>query len=98
MSGIIKEYYSKAGIIPILLKNILLKFEKHLDIAKEFEYWIENKSYIQKNAVSINGYTSEKLASLSEYLDGEGAFMMLIELRENPTNAMTKIQNGFKIK
>lgn len=98
MSEIIKEYYSKADIMPLLLKNKLSKFEKHLDIAKEFEYWIDNKSYVQDNAISINGYTAEKLASLSEYLDGEGAFMMLIELKENPAKAMTKIENGFKIK
>ena len=98
MSEIIKEYYSKADIMPLLLKSKLSKFEIHLDIAEEFEYWIKNKSYIKENAISVNGYTAEKLASLSEYLDGEGAFMMLIELRENPTKAMTKIENGFKIK
>ena len=98
MSEMIKEYYSKADIMPLLLKSKLAKFEKHLDISKEFEYWIKNKSYIQENAISVNGYTAEKLASLSEYLDGEGAFMMLIELKENPSQAMTKIENGFKIK
>lgn len=98
MSEIIKEYYSKADIMPLLLKNKLSKFEKHSDIAKEFEYWIKNKSYIQDDCISINGYTAERLASLSEYLDGEGAFMMLIELRDNPTNAITKIENGFKLK
>ena len=98
MSEIIKEYYSKADIMPLLLKTKLSKFEKHPDIANEFEYWIKNNSYMLESSISINGYTAEKLASLSEYLDGEGAFMMLIELRENPTKAMTKIENGFKIK
>lgn len=98
MSEIIKEYYSKADIMPLLLKIKLSKFEKHPDIANEFEYWIKNNSYMPESSISINGYTAEKLASLSKYLDGEGAFMMLIELRENPTKAMTKIENGFKIK
>ena len=32
------------------------------------------------------------------FLDGEGAFMLLIELRDNPKSELEKISNGFKIK
>jgi hypothetical protein len=35
---------------------------------------------------------------MSHYLNGEGAFMFLIELRDNPEKAKQKIHNGFKIK
>ena len=31
-------------------------------------------------------------------MNGEGAFMMLIELRENPKKALAQIQKGFKRK
>ena len=98
MSEIIKNYYSKADIMPLLLKRKLAKFEKHPDIAKEFEYWIENNSYLKKDCVCINGYTAEKLAEMSNLLNGEGAFMLMIELRETPEKAMSKIADGFKLK
>lgn len=98
MSKIIEEYYSKTDIMPLLLQSKLKKFEKHSDIAKEFEYWIENKTYMKNGCVMINDYTAEKLATLSDFLDGEGAFMLMIELRENPQNAMKKITDGFKLK
>lgn len=47
---------------------------------------------------SVEGYTAEKLASMSPYLDGEGAFMLLIELKENPDKAKKRIAEGFKMK
>jgi hypothetical protein len=31
-------------------------------------------------------------------MDGEGAFMLLIELRENPGKAKARITEGFKMK
>ena len=46
----------------------------------------------------IEEYYAKKLSEMSKYLDGEGAFMLLIELRENPQNALEKIKNGFKMK
>ena len=95
---IIEEYYNKSGMMPLLLKNKLKKLGNHPDISKEFEYWIKNKTYMKDSCISINGYTAEKLSELSEYLKGEGAFMLLIELRENPDLAMRKISEGFKIK
>ena len=73
------------------------KLQRNSDICDEFEYWILNKEYKQ-NGVVVNGYSAQKLAELSRFLDGEGAFMLLIELRENPEKAMTKIQEGFKLK
>lgn len=98
MSKIIKEFYGKADIPLPLLQYKLKSLANHPDIELEFEYWIQNRKYIDKDAVIIEGYTAEYIASLSEYMDGEGAFMQLIELRENPQNAIKQIKNGFKMK
>lgn len=98
MKEIIKEYYSKAKIMPNLLNSKIEKFEKNEDIANEFAYWIENKKYQPDSCVIINGYTAEKLSQLSPYLVGEASFLLLIELRENPKKATSKIAKGFKVK
>lgn len=98
MSKIIEEYYKQAKVMPIILKQKLSKLERHADIQKEFEYWINSKHFKGDCCVEIKGYTAEKLAKLSEYLDGEGAFMILIELRESPDKAIKRISEGFKIK
>lgn len=73
------------------------KLQRNSDICDEFEYWILNKKY-KPNGLVVNGYSAQKLAELSRFLDGEGAFMLLIELRENPEKAMNKIRDGFKLK
>ncbi|MBR6967809.1 MAG: hypothetical protein IKH78_04665 [Ruminococcus sp.] len=98
MSIIIEEYYKKNNIPLPLLKSKLLKFEKHPDIATEFEYWITNSNYYTEDAVCVEGYTAKKLSEESPYLNGEGAFMMLIELREAPNKALQIISKGIKMK
>lgn len=98
MSKIIEEYYAKAKVMPLLLKAKMSKLNKHPDIAAELEYWITEKQYKEGNCIVVEGYSAKKLSELPVYLDGEGAFMLLIELRENPQNALEKIKNGFKMK
>lgn len=98
MSKIIEEYYEKAKVMPLLLKSKMAKLSKHSDIATELEYWITEKKYKESDCVVVEGYTAKKLAKVSQYLDGEGAFMLLIELRENPQKALAKIENGFELK
>ena len=51
-----------------------------------------------EGAVTVEGYTAKRLAEESQYLNGEGAFMMLIELRENPKKALEQIAKGLKRK
>lgn len=97
MKQAIVEYYSQTPLVPYLLQQKMDKLKRNSDICDEFEYWILNKEYKQ-NGVVVNGYSAQKLAELSRFLDGEGAFMLLIELRENPEKAMSKIQEGFKLK
>lgn len=96
MSKIIKEYYEKAGVMPILIDSKLKILSRNSDIEEEFEYWISNKKYM--DSVSVEGYTASKLAEISTYLKGEGVFMMLIELREEPEKVKKRLANGFKIK
>ena len=98
MRKIIEEYYKSANIMPFLLKRKLDKFDKHPDVAAEFEYWIENKAYKDNGCVSVEGYTAQKIAEISNLLDGEGAFVLLMELKENPAKALAHIEKGFKIK
>lgn len=98
MSKIIEEYYKLANIKPFLLKQKMEKFEKHSDIATEFEYWIKNKRYTESNGVSVEGYTAKSISELSKLLNGESVFMLLIELRENPAKALGRIEKGFKMK
>lgn len=98
MSEIIKQYYEKSSLMPELIENKMARLEQHPDIINEFEYWIQNQKYVSDGCVTEQGYTAEKLSVLSEYLDGEGAFSLLIELRETPEKALNRIKRGFKMK
>lgn len=98
MSKVIEEYLKKANTNPVVLKRKLSKYQENKDIMREFEYWIETKNYVSETPVSVCGYTAEKIAKLSKFLNGEGAFAMLIELRENPDRALLKLKENFKIK
>lgn len=46
----------------------------------------------------LDGIIPKDLAQKSVFLDGEAAFVFLIELRENPEKALKQIANGFKMK
>ncbi len=98
MSEIIKRFYENNKIPGILLKQKLSKFGQNEDIAAEFEYWIENGVYKTDGEITIEGYTAKRLADESPYLNGEGAFLMMIELRESPQNALDQIAKGLKRK
>lgn len=98
MSTVIEQFYRENHIPQVLLAKKLKKLAANPDICREFEYWIQNRKYQADGALSIEGYTAEKLATLSEYLDGEGAFMLLMELRENPEKTLRRIEKGFKVK
>ncbi len=98
MTTIIEKYYASAKVSPVLMKRKLEKLERHADITAEFEYWIEHKEYLTENCVEIHGYTAKSISELFVLLNGEGAFLLLIELRENPAKALTQIKKGFKIK
>lgn len=98
MSDIIKAFYEKTSIIPALMQQKLNRFNENPDIKEEFEYWIKEKKYKESDAVSLQGYTAKKLSELSPYMQGEGAFVVLMELRDNPDKALKRIKEGFKKK
>ncbi len=98
MSGIIEKFYKENNTPAFLLPGKIKKLQKHSDIASEFEYWIQHHSFKENGVISVEGYTAKQLSEISEYLKGEGAFMMLIELRENPKKALASISKGFKRK
>ena len=98
MSNTIRQYYEENKAPAFLLDQKLKKFAHNKDIAKEFEAWITSGEYKTIGAVSEQGYTAKRLAGMSKYLSGEGAFMMLIELREDPEKALAQIKEGFKLK
>ena len=95
MMNIIRSYYEKTGIPTIMINKKLASFEKNPDIAKEFEHWLQTKEYTIENCVTVENYTAEKISKLSEFMDGEGAFSLLIQLRENPQKALKRIKDGF---
>lgn len=97
MSERIEEYYSKTKLDKRLVDRKLELFEKHKDIMLEFEYWMETRQY-KPNGVLVEGYSAKDLAQTSIFLDGEAAFVFLIELRENPEKALKQIAKGFKMK
>ena len=98
MNDIIRQFYEKNNLPKPIVEQKIAAFSRHSDIAEEFEQWITNKTYKAQDAVTIDGYTAKKLSELSEYLDGDGAFVLLIELREQPEKARKRITNGFKYK
>ena len=93
----IESFYKQNNTPDALLKKKLMKFEAHKDIAREFEYWISNNRYLKDGCI-VEGYSAKQLADEYVYLNGEGAFILLIELRENPAKALKRISDGFKLK
>ena len=98
MNDIIRQFYEKNNLLKPIVEQKVAAFSRHSDIAEEFEQWITNRTYKAEGAVTVEGYTAKKLSELSEYLDGDGAFVLLIELREQPEKACSRIERGFKRK
>ena len=96
MNDIIRQFYEKNDLPKPIVEQKVAAFSRHSDIAEEFEQWITNKTYKTQGAVTVEGYTAKSLAELSEYLRGEGSFLVLIELREKPEKALKRIAGGFK--
>ena len=93
----IERYYKNISGIEAQVKGKIEKLKRNKDVMEEFANWINTKKY-SVPAVEAEGYTAEKLAAMSRFLQGEGAFMLLIELRESPVIARKRIEEGFKMK
>ena len=93
----IERYYKNISGIEAQVKDKIEKLKRNKDVMEEFANWINTKKY-SVPGVEVEGYTAEKLAAMSRFLQGEGAFMLLIELRESPMIARKRIEEGFKMK
>lgn len=97
MVDVVRDYYQRATISENIIKNKIQMFERNADIKREFEHWIKTKEFFENEQVVVQGYSAKQISEMSKYMIGEGAFVMLIELRENPENALKKIKNGFRM-
>ena len=93
----IKEYYEQLNAPDFIVENKLRKLDTHADIKREFEEWINTGDYLE-NGVEVEGYTAQKLSSVSRLLSGESAFMALIDLREKPESTIRMINSDLRIK
>ncbi len=98
MSKVIEEYYRKTKLPELLIVKKLEALERNQDIQAEFETWIESKTFKEKACVEVAGYSAKSIAEISRFVNGEGAFMLLIELRENREKALKRIADGFRMK
>ena len=98
MNDMIRRFYENNNLPKPIIEQKVAAFSRHSDISAEFEQWLTNRTYKAQGAVSVEGYTAKKLSELSEYLNGDGAFILLIELRENPDKAHKRIAQGIKRK
>lgn len=98
MSKVIEEYYRKTKLPEPLIVKKLEALDRNQDIQAEFETWIENKMFKEKACIEVAGYSAKSITEISRFVNGEGAFMLLIELRENRENALKRIMEGFKMK
>ena len=97
MVDVVRDYYQRAAISENIIKNKIQMFERNAHIKREFEHWIKTKEFFENEQVVVQGYSAKQISEMSKYMIGEGAFVMLIELRENPENALKKIKNGFRM-
>lgn len=97
MVDVVRDYYQRAAISENTIKNKIHMFERNADIKREFEHWIKTKEFFENEQVVVQRYSAKQISEMSKYMIGEGAFVMLIELRENPENALKKIKNGFRM-
>jgi len=74
------------------------KVSKYEDVRKEFEFWIENKTYNAEPPLVVGGYTAQDIYKLAPFMDGLGVFNFMVTLRENPAKAKEYIDSGFKRK
>ena len=97
MVDVVRDYSQRAAISENIIKTKIQMFERNADIKREFEHWIKTKEFFENEHVVVQGYSAKQISEMSKYMIGEGAFVMLIELRENPENALKKIKNGFRM-
>ena len=80
---------------PVVARQLYSVLSKYDDIIAEFKIWLESRSYVIDNAVSIEGYTAQKIHNIAPFLDGCGVYSFLVTLRDSPSEALNIVQGGF---
>ena len=97
--NIIKEYLlNDKQMTAIVAERTEKKVSKYEDIRKEFEFWIETKTYKADNPIVVGGYTAQDIFHLAPFMDGLGVFNFMVTLRDEPAKAKEYIEGGFKRK
>lgn len=92
----IKEYLKTKNVTDQVVKVLSKPYYKHLDIAKEFEFWIRTSTFVENNPVIESGYTAKRLyEEHKDKLDIPGVFSMLVTLREKPEKGLKLIAENF---
>ena len=92
------EFFQSAELPEYVAQKNIKSFERNPDIAEEFIGWLNTGKYKEDDPLRIEGYTAQDIATLAPFLDGAGAFNLLITLRERPEKAKGYIRDGFKMK
>lgn len=81
----------------LALQQVLDKIIKYEDIFEDFYHWLETREYDHEGVVIVEGYNAQSLVDLAPMLDGVGACNFLVDLREQPEEALRKIKEGFRV-
>lgn len=96
----IKKYFTmKENQTDVVANQLTKKYYDYPDIANEFEYWIRTQKFVEKNPITEQGYTAQKLYDqFHDVLDVPGVFAELITLRTDPEKGLEYIKNNFSTK
>ena len=96
---IIVDYFVKEkGTTEVVAKVLKKTLTKYPDIETEFRYWLDQRDYNAPDAVTIDGYTANKIAEIAPFLDASGVYQFMVTLRDDPAKAHDYIKNGFPTK
>ena len=98
MNIIIEYLMREKQMTEVVAARTEKKVSKYDDIRKEFELWIEHRSYNKENPLMVGEYTAKDIYNLAPFLDGIGVFNFMVTLREDPVKAKEYIDGGFKRK
>lgn len=95
MEYLVQEKHCEPKVVAPMM---LAKVSKYAGIRREFEEWLEKRTYRKEDAFEVNGWTAERVAREAPDLDGIGAFNFLVTLRDEPEVAEEIIESGFVTK
>lgn len=98
MEQIYQYLYQEKGCTELVASRLVDKIIKYDDILADFCHWLEARDYYNEKAVVVEGYSAQAIVDRVPFLDGIGAFNFLVDLRDQPKEALKVIKEGFKIR